>query len=73
MAAGSRSAEDVLDDHLQQGQSGSLEDDLRRNDAADVVLLCTRGVFRGHDGVPGLQQHLSREAPSAPFTYRGSS
>lgn len=33
----SRSAEEVLDDHLRESQTGSIDDDLPRNYAKDVV------------------------------------
>jgi ketosteroid isomerase-like protein len=63
-----RSAEQVLDDHLRQGQSGSIDDDLARNYAEDAVVLSSRGVLRGHDGVRQMQS-LNHEAASAKFTY----
>lgn len=46
-----RSAEEVLEDHLRLRKAGELETDLRRNYAADVVLLTPRETARGHDGV----------------------
>jgi hypothetical protein len=46
-----RSAADVLQDHLQLREAAELEEDLRRNYSADVVLLSARGVLRGHEGV----------------------
>jgi pimeloyl-ACP methyl ester carboxylesterase len=65
-----RSAQDVLEDHLRQGRSGSIEANLARNYAEDVLVLSGRGVFRGHDGLRQLQKLLSEEAPGARFTYR---
>jgi hypothetical protein len=65
-----RSAEDVLDDHLRASKSGSLEDDLQRNYAPDVVVLCEKGVFHGHDGMRELAETLRRELPDATFAYR---
>ncbi len=65
----SRSAEEVLDDHLLQGQCGSIDDDLVRNYAEDVVVLSARGVFRGHGGLRQMQQLLRDETPGAKFTY----
>jgi pimeloyl-ACP methyl ester carboxylesterase len=65
-----RSAQEVFEDHLRQGESGSIEADLKRNYAEDVLLLCTRGVFRGHDGLRQMQKLLSEEAPGARFSYR---
>jgi hypothetical protein len=54
-----RSAQDVFEDHLRQGQSGSIEADLARNYAEDALVLPGRGVFRGHDGLRELQKLLS--------------
>jgi hypothetical protein len=65
-----RSAETVLQDHLRESQLGSVEDDLERNYAEDVVLLTGRGVYRGHDGVRELNRMLMEELPEARFEYR---
>ena len=70
MADDARSPQEVLKDHLRQGQSGSIEADLDRNYAEDVVVLSRHGVFHGHDGVRQLQKLLSEEAPRARFTYK---
>ena len=53
-----RSAREVFDDHLPEASDGSVEADISRNYAEDVVLLCSRGVYRGHDGVRRLAQML---------------
>jgi hypothetical protein len=65
-----RSAEEVLNDHLRESRSGSVEDDLKRNYAEDVVLLTGRGLYRGHDGVRELNRMLMEELPNARFEYR---
>ncbi len=65
-----RSAREVFDDHLREGQHGSVEDDLPRNYAPDVVVLTGRGVYRGHDGIRQLAEILRRELPDATFEYR---
>lgn len=66
-----RTAEEVLDDHLNESNNGSVEDDLRRNFAENVVLLTGRGVYRGHDGVRELNEILMREVgKNAHFEYR---
>lgn len=65
-----RTAREVLDDHLRQSKDGSLEDDLARNYAEDVVLLTGRGVYRGHDGVRELTRLLREQLPDAEFEYR---
>ncbi len=74
----SRSAREVLDDHLNiaqrwGGEAGFeqiLEDDLRRNVSEDIVILINRGVFRGHDGVRQLAYALAEELPEhSAFDY----
>jgi hypothetical protein len=74
-----RSAREVLDDHLniaQRWEGGSVDletivqKDLRRNVAEDVVILTSRGTFRGHEGVMQLAQMLGEELPEhAAFEY----
>ena len=66
----SRSAQAVLDDHLNIAQRWGAEDierlveeDMRRNVSEDIVVLINRGVFRGHDGVMQLAQMLGEELP----------
>ena len=65
-----RSAEEVLQDHLRESRSGSVEEDLKRNYAEDVVLLTGRGLYRGHDGVRELNRMLAEELPNARFEYQ---
>ncbi len=67
----SRSAQEVLDDHLNIAQNWGAEDDIerlvdedmRRNVSEDIVVLINRGVFHGHDGVMQLAQMLGEELP----------
>jgi hypothetical protein len=55
----SRTAQEVLDDHLnlaenwggKVGFERGLQEDLRRNLSKDIVILINRGTFPGHDGV----------------------
>lgn len=65
-----RSAREVLDDHLNLANDWvdgpldrTLDHDLQRNVAEDVVVLINRGTFRGHEGVKQLAQMLSEELP----------
>lgn len=46
-----RSAREVVDDHLHQRERGDLEQDLARNYDEDVVIITSRRVVHGHDGV----------------------
>lgn len=64
-----RSAREVLEDHLRLAQAGELEEDLRRNYAPDVVLLCRSGVMRGIAGARASREELRRELPEARFDY----
>ncbi len=66
----SRSAEEVFHDHLRESKEGTVEDDLARNYAVDVVIITGRGVYHGHDGVRQLAQILQDELPNATFEYR---
>ena len=77
----SRTAQEVLDDHLNLaenwgGEGGfecGLEEDLRRNTSEDVVVLINRGTFHGHEGVRQLAHTLGEELSerrSFEYTYR---
>jgi hypothetical protein len=66
----SRTAQEVLDDHLNIANDwmgkpfeNILEEDLRRNVAENIVVLISRGVFRGHEGVRKLAWMLAEELP----------
>jgi len=74
-----RTAQEVLDDHLNLaehwGAEGDIEriaeedieriveEDLRRNVLEDIVILINRGTFRGHEGARQLAQMLAEELP----------
>lgn len=64
-----RSAREVLDDHLHLSNTGTIEEDLPCNYAEHLVVLCTRGIFRGHDGLRQVNQFLREEPPHATFEY----
>jgi hypothetical protein len=77
----SRTAQEVLDDHLNLAEHFGaeedwrriVEEDLRRNASEDMVILINRGTFRGHEGVRQLAQMLSEELPehrAFEYTYR---
>ena len=75
----SRTAQEVLDDHLNlaedwEAQEGAeriaeedieraFEEDIRRNVSEDIVILINRGTFRGHEGVRQLARMLFEELP----------
>lgn len=65
-----RGTREVLDDHLHESQHGSVDADLERNYDPGLVVLCTNGVFRGHDGLREVAERLRAELPDATFTYR---
>ena len=64
-----RSAEQVVCDHLELGKHGTVEDDLARNYAEDVVCFTREGLHHGHDGVRHLAERLRHELPNASFEY----
>jgi hypothetical protein len=41
----------VIEDHLRLRREGDLEEDIRRNYRADVVILTPSRTYHGHDGV----------------------
>jgi hypothetical protein len=76
----SRTAHEVLDDHLglsenwggELGFERILEEDIRRNHSKDIVVLINRGTFHGHEGVRQLAYMLGEELPehrSFEYTY----
>jgi hypothetical protein len=66
-----RSAQEVLDDHLnltehfgaEESWERIVEEDIRRNVSEEIVILINRGTFRGHEGVRRLAQMLGEELP----------
>ncbi len=67
--AGSRTTEQVFEDHLSRALRGDTAGDIATNFAPDVVLLTGLGVFRGHAGVAESRRHLGLDLPDARFTY----
>ncbi len=65
-----RSTQEVLDDHLATSLNGSVEDDLARNYADDVVVVSNWGVEQGHDGVRRMAALLQSQLPQCAFAYR---
>src|SRR3954463_10157804 len=79
----SRTAQEVLDDHLNLAEdwgakegaehvtegdiARTVEEDMRRNVSEDIVILINRGTFRGHEGVRQLA------APINPSNLRNRS
>jgi hypothetical protein len=77
----SRTAQEVLDDHLnidehfgaQEDWRRIVEEDIHRNVSEEIVILINRGTFRGHEGVRQLAQMLGEELPqhrAFEYTYR---
>jgi ribosomal protein S13 len=74
-----RTAQEVLDDHLNlaeywEAENGAqpiteeaieqaVEEDMRRNVSEDIVILINRGTFRGYEGVRHLARMLIEELP----------
>ena len=77
----SRTAQEVLDDHLnidehfgaEQDWQRVVQEDIRRNVSEEIVILINRGTFRGHEGVRQLAWMLGEELPehrAFEYTYR---
>ena len=76
----SRTAQEVLDDHLnlaedwgaQEGAEHiaeedierAFEEDIRRNVSEDIVILINRGTFRGHEGSGSWHGCCLRNCPN---------
>jgi hypothetical protein len=65
-----RSAQERLDDHLITSLNGSVEDDLARNYAQEVVVVSNWRVNRGHDGVREMARLLRSQLPGCTFAYK---
>ena len=75
----SRTAQEVLDDHLNLAEDWgahegvervtkedierAVEEDMRRNVSEDIVILINRGTFRDYEGVRQLARMLVEELP----------
>ena len=67
----SRTAQEVLDDHLNLAENWGaewdieriIEEDIRRNISEDLVILINRVTFHGHEGVRQLAGMLGEELP----------
>lgn len=64
-----RSARQVFEDHLRTGLEGTVEEDLARNYADDLVVLTSNGVQRGHDRLRRQADKLRKELPNCTFCY----
>jgi hypothetical protein len=65
-----RSAPDVLDDHLATSLHGSVEDDIARNCADDVIVASNWGIEQGHDRVRKVAALLQSQLPECTFAYK---
>lgn len=64
-----RTTQDVFDDHLRLRRNYELEQDLQRNYAEDVVLICDFGVIRGHSAIRESARRLGLQLPHAQFRF----
>ncbi|MCW8195127.1 nuclear transport factor 2 family protein [Proteobacteria bacterium 005FR1] len=64
-----RTAQEVLEDHLEKARQGEIEGDLRQNYAEEVVFLGNYGIHHGHRGARDLAQLLKKQLPDAEFEY----
>lgn len=65
----SRTAREVLDDHLRLAAEWDFETDLARNFAPDIVLLTGYGIFRGTEGVREKVRLLDEQLPGGRWEY----
>jgi uncharacterized protein YgfB (UPF0149 family) len=65
-----RTAQEVLDDHLNTSLSGDVDDDVERNYAHDVTIVSNWGIEGGHAGVRRMAQLLQSQLPDCSFAYK---
>lgn len=65
-----RTAREVLDDHLALAMSWDFETDLARNFAGDIVLLTGYGMFHGIEGVREKVRLLNQHLPGGRWVYK---
>lgn len=65
-----RTAREVLEDHLELARRWDFETDLARNFADDVVLLTGYGIYHGKDGVRAKARLLAEQLPGGEWDYR---
>ena len=64
-----RTAREVLDDHLDLARRWEFELDLERNFSDKIVLLTTYGIFRGISGLREKVALLDEQMPGGRWTY----
>jgi hypothetical protein len=67
--AATRSAREVLEDHLELAMNWDFETDVARNFAPDIVLMTSFGIFRGYEGLREKVQLLADQLPGGRWTY----
>ncbi|RAL20078.1 SnoaL-like polyketide cyclase [Lujinxingia litoralis] len=68
-ALATRSAREVLEDHLNLAKGWDFETDLARNFDPDIVLMTTYGLFRGVEGLRQKVRLLQEQLPEGEWTY----
>ena len=64
-----RTTQEVFEDHLRLREMDNFDEDLRRNYAEDIVLICNFGVLRGHDAIRKSARRLGLQLPGAKFRF----
>lgn len=64
-----RSTREVFEDHLRLRSQGRVEDDLARNYAENVTLLCEFGPMTGRRAVRKSARRLGLQLPEAEFEF----
>lgn len=65
----SRSAREVLEDHLELARTWDFETDLERNFTEEIVLMTSYGIYRGIDGLKAKVDLLAEQMPGGVWTY----
>jgi hypothetical protein len=62
-----RGSAEVFRDHLALTLAGCSNEDISRNYAEDIVLLCFDGAYRGRKAVRESARRLAKQSPNARF------
>lgn len=65
-----REAREVFEEHLKLAREGKIEEELKRNNAEDIVLLTNYGTFQGHEGVKKAAKLLDKQLPNGTYDYK---
>ena len=64
-----RTTQEVFEDHLRCRLQGNAADDAERNYDKDVIILSSKGVFRGRRGILESAEILDQDLKNGTFEF----